>query len=158
MVSLARQRRRRQKQEVFGKPAIKSHVPSDSSLQRKFNSASGDNVVGAFVSPESGFDRNDAHKVPEEVDSPVMDQGPINPPNAAPVHSWMDADHEVDDFFSLLDSTLHLPDPAPHSAVTEEHEVLPLASGRLAERIRVLRLYDAIPLQTSLAVYFVQGV
>lgn len=46
---------------------------------------------------------------------------------------------EVDAFFSLLSSTLHL--PAAEPPPVEVKGDAKLASGRLAERIRALRLY-----------------
>ncbi len=57
-----------------------------------------------------------------------------------------DSNNEVDEFYTLLDSTLHLPEPP--SQRPREGEDIPLArvafdealpSGRLADRIAVLR-------------------
>ena len=107
-LSLARQRRRKLKQEVSNKQA------------RKFLSkdvASGNDVATT----------TEQHLM-DEVDSPQVDQNP--------------GSDEVEDFFSLLNSTLFMPDEEAVSSVSlSSLQETPLPSGRLAERIRTLRVY-----------------
>ena len=58
------------------------------------------------------------------------------------------ASDEVEEFFSLLNSTLHLPDVEAEIGVSASSanggKEVSLASGRLAERIKALRLYISL--------------
>ncbi len=126
-VSSARQRRRKLKQEGYGKPALKSSDERSSDVADGQQDGSKSDLSKEQVAGDSHF--------------PAVDPDPAS---------------EVDDFFSLLNSTLHLSAAVAETPVfsAPAHDVVAvggtrpdhatLPSGRLAERIRALRLYAAV--------------
>ena len=138
-MSSARQRRRRSKQkELHGKIVLRSN--SSSNISKSHDKRDG---VGVDHN-HSNQQKSDTplHSIRLANDEPDFPDPPVeNDPSS----------DEIDEFFNLLDSTLHLPEepdpmitaaldrPPPRIAFVAEGKGSLLSSGRLADRIKALR-------------------
>lgn len=150
-ISSARQRRRISKQkqdlrqDLYGPK--KMHSASDTSLERMEGEDDADGKDNGDIKAENchqGIVNSDFNRGPSQVlfiDDNALEVDKMDIPSEAdpPID-------EVEDFFSLLDSTLHLPEvdacvcSETLPPVGSKEDIL-LPSGRLAERIRSLKLY-----------------
>lgn len=131
-MSSARQRRRKSKQlESQEKGVLRAHSSSNEKRDKGLLNSQPYNLKDSSVKQSDSID------APVECDSSSL-QCDLSAVECDP------SSDEVDQFYTLLDSTLHLPESDPTSAavldtdIKEKKPLLP--SGRLADRIKALRL------------------